>query len=399
MLDFNRRGEITITCHKFIAPALQQEVQALGFTVKDSFATGLTLLGSLNDCIHLNLNLYCASQVLYKLRSFTANHVDDVYNAVSGIDWLKIMDAEGYFSVTSNVHHPTINNSTFANLRVKDAIVDQIREKTGKRPNTGAALDGLVVHLFWKDSNAAIFLDTSGQSLGRHGYRKLPGKAPMLEALAAATIISSNWDRATPFINPMCGSGTLAIEASMIASNRKPGLYRSHYAFKHIKGFDDIEYAKAARKLKAQIKDEKVPVIRASDISTQAVEVAIKNAKAAGVQHLIDFQVCDFAATEVSKQAAGVVFLNPEYGQRLGEEERLEPVYSRIGDFFKQQCEGYTGYVFTANPNLARKIGLKAKRKIPFYNAKLECRLLEFELYKGRRGALHNGNLNLQKEN
>lgn len=385
MLDFKRTGSITITCHKFVGPSLAKEVKQLGFKIEEEFATGVTLNGTLNDCIKLNLNLHCASQVLYNLKTFRADSADDVYRVASQINWSKIMDVDTYFSITSNVMHPSINNSMFANLRVKDAIVDQFRESTGRRPNTGSSLDGLVVHLFWKNEQASLFLDTTGNSIGRHGYRKLPGKAPMLESLAAATIMRSNWNGKTPFINPMCGSGTLAIEACLIATNRKPGLFRTEYAFMHIKGYDESVYHKEDELLEDQITDIPNLKIIASDISPEAVVNAQKNAVAAGVKDLIYFEVGDFAATTIPPNASGVVFINPEYGDRLGEEKALEATYARIGDFFKQKCAGYTGYIFTGNAELARKIGLKAARRIPFYNAKIECRLLEYELYKGRR--------------
>ncbi|RQO32211.1 RNA methyltransferase [Taibaiella sp. KBW10] len=385
MLSFQDKSTITITCHKFLSEALTKEVKALGFEVGHTFPTGVTLEGSLNDCIKLNMNLHCASQVLYSLKKFTANNADDVYEHTASIDWSGIMEDEDYFSITSNVLHPTINNNMFANLRVKDAIVDQIRQRSGKRPNTGAELSGIVIHLFWKNEDAELFLDTTGNSIGRHGYRKIPGRAPMLEALAAATVLSTNWNKNTPFLNPMCGSGTLAIEAVLIATNRKPGLFRTNYAFMHVKGYDEQVYHEEDNLLEAQIIDKPELKIIASDISHDAIINAQKNAIAAGVKDLITFEVGDFETTTVPKDEAGIVFMNPEYGDRLGELEELEHTYARIGDFFKKKCSGYTGYIFTGNMDLARKIGLKAQRRIPFYNSKIECRLFEFELYRGTK--------------
>jgi putative N6-adenine-specific DNA methylase len=273
----------------------------------------------------------------------------------------------------------------YANLRVKDAIVDRMREKKGFRPSTGSALTGAVINLFWKNENAEIFIDTSGDSLGRHGYRKIPGQAPMLEALAAATIYATRWDKRSPFVNPMCGSGTVAIEAAMIATNRRPGLFRTNYAFMHLQGYDESVYLKEDAKLEEQITD--VPGLRiiATDYSARAIENSRKNASAAGVSKLIEFSVCDFADTEIPPGVPGVFFVNPEYGERLGEETELEETYARIGDFMKQKCGGYFGYVFTGNLELAKKIGLKAKRRIEFYTSKIDCRLLEFELYSGSR--------------
>ncbi len=385
MSVYTTKAPVTITCHKRLAPYLEAEVRALGFAIEETFITGVKLHASINDCIVLNLNLRCASQVLYSIKQFRAQDADDVYNVVKNIVWENLLHEEGYFSVTGNVMNETINNSMFANLRVKDAVIDRMRERAGNRPSTGAELTGAVIHLFWKNEDAEIFIDTSGDSLARHGYRKIPGRAPMLEALASACIYASKWDRQSPFINPMCGSGTLAIEAALIATDTMPGLFRTNYAFMHLKGYDEEVYLQEMERLDKKIIDLKGVQIIATDISTQAITNAKKNAIAAGVADMIDFAVCDFAGTKVPEDAEGIMMINPEYGERLGELEELEETYGRIGDFMKQQCKGYHGYVFTGNMDLAKKIGLKAKRRIEFYNATIDCRLLEYELYAGTR--------------
>ncbi len=382
---------ITITCHKRITPYLEQEIKELGFSVEEIFITGVRMQGTINDCIKLNLNLRCASQVLYSLKKFDAINADAVYHNILTYPWETILPEPGYFSITSNVQNDTINNSMFANLRVKDAIVDRLRDKRGTRPSTGAELTGAVIHLFWKNDAAEIFIDTSGDSLARHGYRKIPGLAPMLESLAAATIYATRWDKISPFVNPMCGSGTVAIEAAMIATNRRPGLFRTNYAFMHLQGYDDAVYLAEDKLLEQQITEVSGLRIIATDYDNKAVENAKKNAVAAGVLKLIDFSVCDFAQTEIPSNVPGIFYVNPEYGERLGDVKELEETYSRIGDFMKQKCGGYSGYVFTGNLELAKKIGLKAKRRIEFYTSTIDCRLLEYELYSGTR--------EIQKEN
>ena len=386
---YTTKSSITITCNKRLAPYVEQEVVALGFKTEETFVTGVRLTGTINDCIRLNLNLRCASQVLYSLKQFDAVNADDIYKNLANYPWEKLLPDNGYFSVTSNVLNPTINNSMFANLRVKDAIVDRLREKTGTRPSTGAELSGAVIHLFWKNESAEVFIDTSGDSLARHGYRKIPGRAPMLEALAAATILATRWDKTSPFVNPMCGSGTVAIEAALIATNTRPGLFRLNYAFMHLKGYDENIYLDEMKTLNDQIVD--VPGLRiiATDYSDMAIVNAKKNAVAAGVAGLIEFLVCDFEATEVPEGGKGVMFMNPEYGERLGNESELEATYARIGDFMKKKCGGYFGYIFTGNLDLAKKIGLKAKRRIEFYTSIIDCRLMEYELYEGSRRTAH----------
>ncbi|TAH08971.1 MAG: class I SAM-dependent RNA methyltransferase [Sphingobacteriia bacterium] len=385
MQVFSTPSKIIITCHKWLSPVLQKEVIDLGFTITRSFQTGVELEGSLSDCIKLNLNLRCASQVMYSLKSFICNDPDELYNQLVTIAWENIIEPEGYFSVTSNVFHPSIQTNLFANLRVKDAIVDRMRNETGKRPSTGSALTGAVVYLFWKNDEAEIFIDSSGETLAKHGYRKLPGKAPMLEALAAATILSTKWDRQSPFINPMCGSGTLAIEAALIATNRKPGLLRNQYAFMHIKGYDATLFNKEKATIQAQVTSPDSLKIIASDISNQAIATTKLNAAAAGVEQFINFEVVDFELTSIPETPNGVIFFNPEYGERLGEETALIETYARMGDFLKNKCKGLTGYVFTGNLDLAKKIRLKPSRRIEFFNATIDCRLLEYELYVGTK--------------
>jgi putative N6-adenine-specific DNA methylase len=382
---FSRNSKIIITCSNRLSSYLAAEVIELGFTPLKVFKTGVELNGSLKDCIKLNLHLRCASQVLYSLSTFRAFNATDVYNDLLKFEWEKVIPADGYFSITSNVSNETITNNLFANVKVKDAIADRFREKTGSRPDSGPGLDRVVVHLYWKEDQAELFLDTSGETLSKHGYRKIPGKAPMLESLGAATIMATRWDRRSPFINPMCGSGTLAIEAALAATGRKPGLYRSNYAFMHLVGYDSVMYDEAYNELEKEVKDVPELTIIATDISQDAVNISKVNAGIAGVEELIDFEVCDFADTKIPHEEHGVVFFNPEYGDRLGEEAELTVTYKRIGDFLKQKCKGYTGYIFTGNLELAKKIGLKPKRRIEFYTGKIDCRLLEYELYAGSK--------------
>jgi len=381
---FTIKRKIIITCHKWLSPVLQKEVIDLGFKLDRVFQTGVELTGTVEDCIRLNLNLRCASQVMYSLKAFICNDPDELYKHLVNIPWETMIDPGGYFSVTSNVFHPTINTNLFANLRVKDAIVDRMREISNQRPTTGSELTGAVVYLYWKQEEAEIFLDTSGETLAKHGYRKIPGKAPMLEALAAATILSTKWNQTDVFINPMCGSGTLAIEAALIATKRAPGLRRHYYAFMHLLGYEIDMYEKERTKLDEQIIDVPNLKIIASDLSAKAIENAKINAEVAGVDHLIDFELGDFEDTTIP-EGDGVIMFNPEYGERMGEEVELEGTYARIGDFLKNNCKGKTGYVFTGNLDLAKKIRLKPSRRIEFFNAKIDCRLLEYALYAGTK--------------
>ncbi|MEN9521790.1 MAG: hypothetical protein RL065_167 [Bacteroidota bacterium] len=382
--EIHQNKKIIITCSNRLSPYLQQEVEALDYKPNRVFKTGVELYGNINDCIKLNLHLRCASQVLYSLNTFYAKNADELYEHIFLIEWEKLFSVNAKFSITSNVHHPSINNELFANVKVKDAIVDRFRFKVGERPDSGSELSGVVIHLYWTELGAEIFIDTSGETLSKHGYRKIPGKAPMLEALASATILASKWDKQSAFINPMCGSGTLAIEALMIATQRKPGLYKSNFAFMHLTDYDSTFYKKELMKIENNIESISTKII-ATDISEDAVKNAKANAAFANIDALIDFDVCDFEQTNIPENQNGVVFINPEYGERLGNIELLEETYSRIGDFMKKKCKGYTGYIFTGNLDLAKHIGLKPSRRYEFYNSTIDCRLLEYELYAGTK--------------
>jgi putative N6-adenine-specific DNA methylase len=270
----------------------------------------------------------------------------------------------------------------YPNLVVKDAIVDRIKKHTGARPDSGPDRSGVVVHLFWKGDRAWIYLNVNGTRLSDRGYRKLPHDAPMRETLAAAVLMAAGYDGTRPIVNPMCGSGTLAIEAALLAAGRAPGLLRSDYAcLRTALDLDDAwQRARREARRSAPVPDPQ-PII-ASDHDPRAIDAARRNARTAGVEHLIEFHTCDFAATPMPEEPGHVV-LNPEYGERLGDVERLGSTYAAIGDFFKQRCAGWTGHVFTGSRELAGRIGLRANRRTPFMNAQIECRLLTYDIYKG----------------
>ncbi len=378
------KNRILITSPKGIPPILKEEIASLGFPVLSEQNAGIETEGTLDDCLRLNLSIRTGHRVLYLLKEFDARNAEELYRRVSSMAWEEHIDEHEYLCVTASVDNPTIRDSRYAALRCKDAIVDRIREKRGRRPDAGPERDRTVVHLYWKDERAAIYLDTSGKPLARRGYRKIPLAAPMQETLAAAVVLATGWNGSGNFLNPMCGSGTLAIEAALIALNRAPGVLRSNFGFMHIKGWNEALWNVLREQAKKEARTSIPGRIIATDINPAAVEAARKNAGTAGVESLIEFGVCDYGDTPVP-EGGGVIILNPEYGERMGEATQLEETYKGIGDFFKQKCLGYTGYVFTGNPALAKKVGLKPKRSLPFFNSGIECRLLEYELYAGTR--------------
>ncbi|MBN1561031.1 class I SAM-dependent RNA methyltransferase [candidate division KSB1 bacterium] len=388
MMDFSVANKILLTCARGVVPFLQKEVERLGFPVQQSLQLGLFTRGTLNDAIALNLSLRTANRVHFLLHEFRAENPDHLYQQLVKLPWEGIIDSRGYVSVTSSVMNDAVSDSRFANLKCKDAIVDRIAAKKGERPDSGPDHSRSAVYLYWKENDCAIYVDTTGESLSRRGYRKIPLQAPMQETLAAAVLLAADWRGDGHFVNPMCGSGTLGIEAALIALNKAPGLLRHNFGFMHVKGYDKAAYLDIRKSLRADIRKKSDFDFVLSDIDGQAVAAARQNARTAGVDHLLKFHRCDFRETPVP-QGRGMVFVNPGYGVRLEDERSLEGVYSGLGDFFKRKCLGYTGYIFTGNLMLAKRVGLKTSRRLIFYNGSIEARLLEYELYDGSRAKPH----------
>jgi putative N6-adenine-specific DNA methylase len=378
------KNRIFITCSRGIDAYLEQEIASRGFSVLARTKAGVETEGSMNDAMELNLHLRTGLRVLFLVAEFTAGDPDALYRKLIAMPWEKIIPIDGYFSITSTVDTPAIDNSRFASQKSKDAIADRFMKKAGRRPDSGPERDRTVIHLHWQGEECKVYIDTSGEPLSKRGYRKIPWKAPLQETLAAAVVMATGWHDECSFVNPMCGSGTLAIEAALTGLNRPAGLLRGNYGFMHLADYREDVWKQLREKARVGGKKSLGSRIIAADIDAAAVDAARKNARTAGVEHLIEFQVCDFADTGIP-EGSGIVVLNPEYGERMGKGADLEQVYGRIGDFLKQKCRGYRGYVFTGNPELAKKIGLRTNRKIPFFNGPIECRLLEYEMYQGSR--------------
>ncbi|MEE9128777.1 MAG: methyltransferase domain-containing protein [Phycisphaerales bacterium] len=381
-IDINKKRLTRITCAKHVTPYLREEVAALGFEIQDEHYAGVYIGATLDDCMRLNLHLRTALHVMWLLKRFRCPSPKALYTHGASFAWEELIPNDSFFTVTSHVDHPKVTNSMYPNLVLKDAIVDRISKRTGARPDSGSDRSKIVIHLYWKDDRAWLYLNTTGRRLSNRGYRKMPHAAPMQETLAAAVLMALGYDGTVPLVNPMCGSGTLPIEAALIATGRAPGLLRTNYSFMHTKLHDDDAFRRIRNEAREQRRSQPPASIVASDIDPRAVKIARKNAQTAGVEQLIDFVECDFAETPLPDQS-GIVVLNPEYGERLGDRGELELVYARIGDFLKQRCPGWRGYVFTGNRDLSKRIGLRVHRRIPFMNAKIECRLLEYELYQG----------------
>lgn len=362
---------------------LEQELIELGYTCRKTSNTGVVLEGTLNDCIDLNLKLRTAHRVLIEIKSAVVNNANELYKMAYDIPWENLMEVDGYVSVDSFVKNDTMLDNRFANVRIKDAIADRFVKLYGKRPDSGPTFLDTVVFLFWNKSQAIIYLDTTGPSLSKHGYRKHTTEAPLQESLACAIIMASTWNKQSSFVSPMCGSGTLAIEAAWMAQGVSPGMNRDHFAFQKIKGYSPAYFNEQLLKLNAAVKSTLPFKIIASDIDSEALNCARENAKVAGVDDLIEFTLSDFRETTLPEMK-GAIVMNPPYGARLGKKEELVSLYTEIGAFFKRS-PGWIGMVLSGDKELDKWIKLKPAQKTPCLNGKIECRMLRFELYEGSR--------------
>jgi len=394
-MDPKQKSKILITCSRGLVDYTRQEVEHLGYEISSQHNTGLELEGDQYDTMLLNLYLRTAYNVLFLLKQFKCNSPDELYHNVIELPWEEMISPSEYLSVVGKIDTESVDNTMYPGMKVKDAIVDRIAREAGSRPDSGKDRNKVVIQLYWKKDRCWLYLNTSGIKISDRNYRKMPHTAPLRESLAAAIIMATGYDGSQPLICPMCGSGTLAIEGSLIASGRVPGLLRSNYGFMHMKYFDEPTWQqmRSTALKKSKMRGGKAAFkparIIATDNDPKAVEAARKNAMTAGVSHMIDFDVCEFDET-VMPPEAGIIVMNPGYGSRLGEMEQLKNTYQRIGDFFKQKCAGYTGYVFTGNPELGKKVGLRTSRRFEFYNANIECRLLKYELYAGTQKKTEN---------
>ena len=386
-MDWSEQTAIVATCGRGCAEALKGELRALGYAPHDVSPTSVGLEGDLRDAMRLNLWLRTANRILFEVAGFEIDSADELYEAVRALSWEDWLRGDVPFHVHGVAQHETIRDPRFAVLRCKDAVADRFVAQTGARPDSTATPAGAAgVALYWKERDARIYLDTSGTPLSHRGYRLRPWAAPLRETLAAAILLECGWgrDAAEAFAGPMCGSGTLAIEAAWLAQNRAPGLARDDFAFLRLNGVAAADWRELCRAARATFVAAPRTWIAASDADPQAVACARENAERAGVDGLIRFQVCDFRDAPLPKPP-GLVLMNPEYGERLGTAEDLAPLYESVGAYFKDRCQGLRVAVFTGSPALGRKIGLRPVRRTAMWNGDIECRLLEYDVYAGTR--------------
>lgn len=363
-----------------LEPVLAKELTQLGANNIQVGRRMVSFTGNQELMYRANFALHTAIKILKPIKHFKASSADDVYETVKQIDWSEYLDNDRTFAVDSVVFSEEFRHSKFVSYKVKDAIVDQFREKTGSRPNISVANPDLRLHIHIAEEHCTLCLDSSGESLHRRGYRQESVEAPLNEVLAAGMILMTGWQGDTDFIDPMCGSGTLLIEAALIARNMAPGLFRKEYAFEKWPDFDAELFD---RIYNDDSQERDFPYhIYGYDIDPKAVNTARMNAKAAGLTDCITVEQQDFKDfTQPARKS--ILVTNPPYGERISTPDLLG-TYKMIGERLKHQFMNNDAWILSYREECFEQIGLKPSIKIPVYNGSLECEFRKYQIFDGK---------------
>jgi putative N6-adenine-specific DNA methylase len=374
-----KKQQYTATTLAGLEEVLAQELIEIGADEVQIGRRSVYFSGDVKMLYKANYCLRTALRILVPIDSYKIYSVDDLYQRAKNFKWEELFDCDQTFAIQSTVFSDLFDNSMYASLKLKDAIVDRFRYKFDKRPNVDSKNPDVLINLHISAEFCTISLDSSGESLHKRGYRVGQNEAPMSEVLAAGLLRLSDWDQKSELIDPMCGSGTIAIEAAMLANGIYPGSIRKNFGFKNWRSFNP--------ELFKWLEDEVQPVahvpvkISASDILRRNVDIASKNADEAGVASLIDFKVSDFKLLEPASEKPFLLF-NPPYGERMTPDDTN--FYSMIGERLKHHYTDATVWMIST-PQCLKSIGLRPSRKIPILNGSLECSFRKYELYSGSK--------------
>ena len=368
------------TTAKGLEDVLAAELQGFGVKHVKSDNGGASFSGSMVDGYRACLWLRTANRVLLPLKNFACPSQEALYEGVYSLAWEDRLTPEMTLAVDANVRDSVITHSRYAALKTKDAIVDRVRDRCGDRPNVDSGNPDLRINLHLARNQCTVSLDLAGTGMHRRGYRRDPTIAPLKETLAAGLVALSEWDRQSHFVDPMCGSGSLPLEAALLASDTASGLLSPDFGFQRWLDFDAAAWKQLLAEAEQRRSQLQANLVFGSDRDRRAVELARRNAERAGIGTGIRWSQHDFARLDPPAER-GTLICNPPYGERLGDQGTLENFYRKIGDTLKQRWTGWTAWVFTGNLPLAKRIGLKPSRRIVLYNGPIECRLLKFELY------------------
>jgi putative N6-adenine-specific DNA methylase len=359
---------------------LAEELRGIGAENIRVLNRAVAFMGSKKLMYKANYSLRTALKILVPLSETEINTEKDLYNFIRSLQWDKYLEKDDTLAVEIALKSNLFTHSQFVAQRIKDAIVDQFRDKYGQRPSVDLDNPVLRINAFIHDKTVKLSLDSSGDPLYKRGYRIRQGSAPLNEILAAGLILLTGWNSKIPFVDFMCGSGTLPVEAALIACKIPPGAMGRFYGFKNWKDYDSGLFNEVVHE-KSTYTDFADLKILASDISSDAVRLAIKHAQNAGVADKINFQTCHFDDI-LPPSAPGIVIINPPYGERIIPHD-INDLYARIGNKLKKGFAGYEAWIFSGNGDALKHVGLRPSKKINLFNGQLECKFHRYSLYEG----------------
>jgi len=371
---------------KGVENILVDELTALGARAVRETKAGASFEGSLETAYRACLWSRVANRILLPLRDVPAATPERLYDGVRSIDWREHLRPGGTFAVDFSSTASAITHTQFGAQKTKDAIVDQLRDRSGQRPSVDLAQPDVRVNVHVRTDIATLSIDLSGDSLHRRGYRRESTAAPLKENLAAAILLRAGWPQlaaqGAAFVDPMCGSGTLPIEAAWIAGDVAPGLSRPYFGLLGWRQHDEGMWLKLRREAgeRRAAGSSKIPAIAGCDHDANAVRIAQANAIEAGVGDKVSFRLSTLQECHPPAAAAGLMVVNPPYGERLGSVAELKPLYAQLGAVLKERFDGWTAWVLTGSEELAFSIGLRAERAYTLYNSSVACRLLKFRI-------------------
>ncbi|WP_413558296.1 THUMP domain-containing class I SAM-dependent RNA methyltransferase [Bdellovibrio sp. HCB209] len=359
---------------------LEQELKDLGLNVKGKTAGGVYFESNWEGCYKANLHSRMASRILKPIQDFFAYQPEELYAQIMRHDFTKYIKPNQTLSIDVSVGDSKMNDQRFIAMKIKDAIVDQFRDKFGIRPDVDNYNPALRVVVRCVKNQFNVSIDTSGDSLFKRGYRKDVGDAPLKENLAAGLIKLSDWDGKTPLVDFMCGSGTFMIEAAMMAKNIAPGINRKRFGFMNLLNFESETWDKVVDEAIAGEKEEIETKFYAYDIDNKVLKSAKENAKAAGVDDVIEFKKESVATVEPPVEK-GLIIVNPPYGARIGDEDNLRDVYRDLSFTLKHRFKGWDAWILSGNKDLIADLKLKSTRKHFVFNGNIECRFLKYSMF------------------
>jgi putative N6-adenine-specific DNA methylase len=359
---------------------LARELAALGAREPRVVPGGVAFTGGWPVCYAANLRSRLASRILWRIAECAYRNESDLYQFARDLAWQKYFGVDRTIRVAVSAQKSPLKSLDFATLRVKDAVCDRFRDDTGRRPSVDRASPDVRIHVFLEEAKGALYLDTSGEPLFKRGWRSGGTEAPLRENLAAGLILLSGWQPEEPFLDPMCGGGTILAEAAAMARGRAPGANRS-FGFEKLKAFDASAWDKMKRESRHPA-FPKTPQIFGSDSDPRAINDAKRTLAAAGVERWVKLAHAD-VLERAAPAASGVMIANPPYGERIGSSEELARFYPRLGDALKKRFAGWRCHFFTADLRLAKLIRLEAARRTVLWNGALECRFYEFKIVSG----------------